>query len=59
MAKKVSFEDIRQLYRNNKDIMDTAAFFQSNVPGMKNIQDLFKDDIDEDVLYKDRTTIHW
>uniref|UniRef100_A0A8W8NP38 Uncharacterized protein n=1 Tax=Magallana gigas TaxID=29159 RepID=A0A8W8NP38_MAGGI len=59
LAETVSFEDLRHLYRNNKDVIDTAAFFQSNVPGMKNIQDLFKDEIDENVLYKDKTTIHW
>eukprot|EP00105_Crassostrea_gigas_P006637 XP_011420653.1 PREDICTED: uncharacterized protein LOC105323278 isoform X1 [Crassostrea gigas] len=59
LAKKVTFDDLRQLYRNNKDVLDTAAVFQSNVPGMKNIEDLFIDEIDEDFLYKDKTTIHW
>lgn len=59
LNKPVNFEDLRQLYRKNNEVLDGAAFFQSNVPGMDSIQDLFKDEIDESALLKDKTTIHW
>jgi hypothetical protein len=55
----VSFDDIRQWYKQNQEVLDKSAFFQSSVAGMTNLGNLFHDEIDENALIKDGTTIHW
>ncbi|XP_062591182.1 uncharacterized protein LOC134252697 [Saccostrea cucullata] len=59
LANVVNFEDLRGLYRQNNVVLDNAAFFRSSVPGMRSIQELFGDEVDENTLMKDGTTIHW